>query len=588
MIANLVRCEERLVFADGADIVLAGDILGHEDRDDAGHGTRSGRVALGDSPACVLAHHGPDLEHRAPARLIVDVVRASGDVTDRALVLQTMTGRRDVLELGGLETEELVLCEASFARPQFLEEARREIAAKARAAAGVADRRELAGEDGARSLHRRRAPRVTEERLLCAAGAHRRRRHAAEAEARMDDDVAIVQIDHHARSDDADIELTALGDLERVRDSTRRTGCFPAWNDHRGEDLVGLHRGLPVREEELGERKCALAARADEHDLGIEREEHGRRVPDRRCCDQVSRQGRSVSNLSRREHREHLAEGRELGAEGFLERRQGGRPADAKSAFGLLDPRELPHAVRRDQERKLAVLFVQVDADLGRAGDDHRIGMGGAKGEKIGERRGAEKALPLHLVVERIQGWLGATKRDLKEIRARRILLRERLDHRVANRPIASATTEIARELIVYLPALVEIAPIVGLEHGDHEPRRAIPALRAVVLHHRGLDGMKLFALTEAFHRDDLAPGHHGDERDAAVDGAIGALSARVLLDQSDGARPAIALSAAFFAPRSPTRTQKLKEGGGRRAFLYLHALAVEAEVEGRGHDGTS
>jgi hypothetical protein len=149
-----------------------------------------------------------------------------------------------------------------------------------------------------------------------------------------------------------------------------------------------------------------------------------------------------------------------------------------------------------------------------------------------------------------------------------------------ADRAIAGAPAQVAVQLVVDLPGLAEVVAVVALEHRDDEAGRAVAALRAVVLDHRGLHRVQRLARADALDGDDLAPGHHRQERDAAVDRPVGGLAAGGALDDRDRAGPAIALRAAFLAAGVPVPAQVAQQRGRRRLARDGHDGAVEGELE--------
>jgi hypothetical protein len=58
-----------------------------------------------------------------------------------------------------------------------------------------------------------------------------------------------------------------------------------------------------------------------------------------------------------------------------------------------LDDAELVHGLGRDEEREALPLLRDVDADLGRPGDEDRLGMRGPELEELGARRKRAPAL---------------------------------------------------------------------------------------------------------------------------------------------------------------------------------------------------
>ena len=93
---------------------------------------------------------------------------------------------------------------------------------------------------------------------------------------------------------------------------------------------------------------------------------------------------------------------------------------------------------------------------------------------------------------------------------------------------------------------------MVGGEQAHHDPRRAEPALRGVVIDHRLLDRMKLAAEGKIFDRDELRAIELAQKQNAGIERLV-AKSAAFRPRQHDSARPAVALGATFLRPLRPS-----------------------------------
>jgi hypothetical protein len=325
-----------------------------------------------------------------------------------------------------------------------------------------------------------------------------------------------------------------------------------------------------------------LAARlADEDDVRVEREHDRRHVADGRCVDDVARERRAAADLPRRERPEHLVDHRVLATERLFERGERRRAADAPAMLVLLDRGELRHSLGRDEERVALVELVDPDADLRRARDELRRLVLRLDVEQLGERRRTQEPLSVRLVVDRLRRDVALLQSKLEEIvrTAARLLLRERIEHRFADRSIAGASTEVAVQLVDDLRPIHDVLAVVRLEHRDDEAGRAVSALRPVAIAHRRLHRVQLLGRERhAFDSDDLSPRDHRQERDARVDRSERLLAVGVRLDERDGARTAVTFRASFFRSGASRRAQPGEERRVRRDSLHGHVATVEDE----------
>ena len=159
---------------------------------------------------------------------------------------------------------------------------------------------------------------------------------------------------------------------------------------------------------------------------------------------------------------------------------------------------------------------------------------------------------------------------------------RQGMNRSLPNRPVAGAPAQIPAKLVADLPRLPTALAIVGLKERNREAGSAVTTLRTVMLHHARLNRMQVAALPtlESLHGDNLAPGEHGHQRNAAVDRPVAWLAAGVPAHERHGARPAVALTAALLAAGVAMTAQKIKQGGRARDIPHADRLSVEYELE--------
>src|SRR5207248_3493426 len=94
---------------------------------------------------------------------------------------------------------------------------------------------------------------------------------------------------------------------------------------------------------------------------------------------------------------------------------------------------------------------------------------------------------------------------------------------------------------------------------------------------------MQLF-IRNAFNRDDVAAGHEHKRHETTVDRAIGALSARIKIDNRDRARAAIAFRATFLRTGQSVCAQPVEQCCVRRNRVEPNRFAVQPKLD-RVHD---
>ena len=308
-------------------------------------------------------------------------------------------------------------------------------------------------------------------------GAHRHGRHTAVGDAGLAHGAILGEVHAERRRHDADVEFAALGHFQEIhppRQATRRT---TARQHDLAHDLAGLEHRLAVGREKFAERHRALTLRGDEHDAGIERQQHRGAVADGRGRHEVAAERGAVANLAGGEDAQHLRDGGILPAQRLLDIGQRGASTDVPGLRGRGDARQLWHALGGDEQREGLELLVQLDADLGRPG--HQLGrrIGFKQREQTRQRGGPEEFLLADPIVEcaRRRHWQLQAAGEM--VVRRRRTLRQGGGRRIADRPVAGAPAKVAAELVADLPRLLAAVAVVGLKHRDDKTGRAITAL---------------------------------------------------------------------------------------------------------------
>ena len=163
----------------------------------------------------------------------------------------------------------------------------------------------------------------------------------------------------------------------------------------------------------------------------------------------------------------------------------------------------------------------------------------------------------------------------------RRGRLRAGSPRRVADRAIAGAAAQIARERIIDHRLVERARPLLMQdEQAHHDARRTEAALRTVMGDHRFLDRMQRAALCEILHGDEIRPVDLAEQQDAGIDRLVDEPPVPHPSER-DSAGAAIALPATLLgAERAHLLAQIIEQRGARMEFGNFagHAVAGEAD----------
>src|SRR5215467_8686290 len=121
------------------------------------------------------------------------------------------------------------------------------------------------------------------------------------------------------------------------------------------------------------------------------------------------------------------------------------------------------------------------------------------------------------------------------------------------------------------------LAAMVLGEHADHEPRRAVPALRSAHRRHRRLHGRKLAALGQRFHSNDFLSDRSGKRHETAIDRLISGSVDRVA-DQKNRASAAFTFGATFLCAGETLVSYEIEQREVSRLPVYFNGLSVQGE----------
>ena len=223
-------------------------------------------------------------------------------------------------------------------------------------------------------------------------------------------------------------------------------------------------------------------------------------------------------------------------------------------------------------------------ADVGRAGDDRRIGMSrvelrqGLLARRCGKKGAIIPDEEIGLVVERTERLQPRGGAPGEPIVGR---LGAGFQGGIDDRPVSRASAQVSGEHIVdCFAGRRAVAGMVVGEQAHHDARRAKAALRAVLSGHRRLDRMQLAVIGEVFDGDQLRAIKLAEQRDARIDRLIDQAAAMLAHDHSS-AGPAVAFGAAFLgADRTFAFAQPVEDRRARQKFVEAHDAAASEKLQ--------
>jgi hypothetical protein len=209
------------------------------------------------------------------------------------------------------------------------------------------------------------------EPALGGGGAHDRRGHGAEGDARLGDRAGFVESEHHGAVDDADGLRAAQAELEvgaAMQRAERRKGDVD-------EHFVRLQHGAAHAGIERGERQGAFGGAGAQRDGGVERDERRDRVVGGRRGDEVAGDGAAIADLRGADFAARLGERARgdgaVGVGGDVAVRD--ERAEVHDAVDDVDRIEIRQARDVDQRAGRARAAVEFDDEVRRAGDQTRV-----------------------------------------------------------------------------------------------------------------------------------------------------------------------------------------------------------------------
>ena len=211
--------------------------------------------------------------------------------------------------------------------------------------------------------------------LLGGQRADRRGRHPAQADpdrfhrsAPRSPARAVREPQRVGHGDPGDVVEPALGDLvERADRGDRQRDA------DRLDQLIRALDGLPVTGEVIGQPDLALALARGQDQGGVQREQRGRGVADRRGGAEVAAERGPVADQPGRELREHLVEQRHPAGQPGLDLGQAQRGADVDVVAADRELAQLGDPLDADGQRGPGVPDVQLDAPVGGPGHQLRV-----------------------------------------------------------------------------------------------------------------------------------------------------------------------------------------------------------------------
>ena len=318
-----------------------------------------------------------------------------------------------------------------------------------------------------------------------------------------------------------------------------------------------------------------------------ERDQAGRQIADGRAVGYVAADRAGIADLVAGKAAQHLAEIRVNVGEDVAGLAMGDRRAEIDPAAGLLDHPQVADMADVDQGRQLTMLLGDPEADIGRAGDQHGVGILGIEVSEIVDIGRREPAAPILLI-----GKDRVALDDAQAAGEHRVLcprvghgLGGQIEPGIDDRTVAGAAAQIAGDQVLHRCPVRDRAGQPARMQLHDEARRAEAALAAVTLDHRGLHRMRPVA-SDMLHGLDRAPVHCRQKLDAGVHRAAMQAAGPVGFGQKHRAGTAIALGAAFLGAGQPLgAAQIFQQRRRRRDALDGAFLAVEDEADRPGGD---
>ena len=342
-------------------------------------------------------------------------------------------------------------------------------------------------------------------------------------------------------------------------------------------------------------------------DVGIECQQHGRPVGDRRAVGDVAAEGCATADLGRREALQHVRDGAARQVALRTEQREQALvrdgTADRDGRIVDLDRLEFGYAGDVDHALEAPVLLGDLEPQVCRAA--HEPGGGACRwrarcirlaehAQQRGLVRWCEVSRHRHLGCGRGMH-ASESRRRIGERGEGLGRARQHLAGRLEDAAVAGAAAQVAREQRSKFGKRAAVGGRVGVrarQHGTrqrhHEAGRAVPALRAMVPDHRVLHGMQPARRRERVHRQHLGTMQRGQRQYATVGGTVRHGPCRVLAcrpraqsSDHDSAGPAVAGGTAFLgAGEMQVLAQVVEQGRLRVDVSRRNQVLVDAQLE--------
>jgi epoxyqueuosine reductase len=261
------------------------------------------------------------------------------------------------------------------------------------------------------------------------------------------------------------------------------------------------------------------------------------------------------------------------------------RRADVEMRVALDDALQRVDLPELHEHVEAAMLLGDLQAEIGGAGDEDRIGRSGEQVVELGQ---GSRRMPASCA-----GRVGETGRPRERTQrpCRRVgVAREGIGCAaqadllggVEDGAIAGTAAQIAAQRPHRRLARCRRVIVAVGEQAHHEARRAEAALRAVMIDHRLLHGMqRAVRRLQALDRDQLAPVERRDRLDAGIDRAMDEPATVARLRDDHGAGAAIALRAALLGAAAPLgAAQPFEHGRVRIDPVDLAHAPIEQKTD--------
>src|SRR5271166_4752398 len=343
----------------------------------------------------------------------------------------------------------------------------------ARASTYVRNRRKCACQQRPNRRDSFGTPQSADERFLDRSRPARNSRYAAVCYPRVLHDSRIIEIHAKTTGHSAYIHLSSTRDLVKLTMPNQPEGV--SGDRDRSQNLALSQCRLAIAQKKFHQRQTPFAIGRNQNDLRIERQEHRGRITDRRSGHQVAPNRCSIPYLARTKPAQHCCQSRKFTAEGIPNPSQSRRTTDPPLLVRRLQSLQFGDSLQRNHYRESHKILCDPQSQLGRAGYELRIRIQADELEQFRERIRAIEHFAGKGIGRSLEFLWSFLERRGKSINSSvDATLSETFQRGITNRPVPCASAEIAAQLIIELPFLLQIVAVKSFEHRHDETGSAV------------------------------------------------------------------------------------------------------------------